>query len=164
MFIYPTNIYGFNEGNTEYKLSNEFLEEFKDVKCYISEIDSNEYSEVFYGIECPFEPHTGKFIVTKENKDMIKKIFHKVMEYKTNKESGYDNSNFIIPELGYYVCLGGEIDFSNYKEYNINEQETIKDSEEYKYHESSDSEDSQFINEGDLNFDVTPNESDNFSD
>ncbi len=162
MFIYPTNIYGFNEGNTEYKLSNEFLEEFKDVKFYISEIDSNEYSEVFYGIECPFEPHTGKFIISKENKDMIKNLFHKVMEYKTNQESGYD-SNFIIPELGYYVCLGGEIDFSNYKEYNIN-QETIKETEDYKYHESSDSEDSQFINEEDLNFDVTPNESDNFSD
>ncbi len=165
MFIYPTSIYGFNEGNTEYKLSDEFLEEFKDVKCYISEIDSTEQSEIFYGIECEFEPHIGKFIITKEKKDIMKNLFHKVMDYKTNKDrQDYDNSNFIIPELGFYVCLGGDIDYSNYQTYTINEIVKKEDEPEYKYHDDTESEDSQFLNDADMNFDVTPNESDNFSD
>ncbi len=170
MFIYPTSIYGFNEGNTEYKLSDEFLEEFKDVKCFISEIDTNDQTELFYGIECEFEPHTGKFIISKENKDIMKTLFHKVMDYKTNKDKDNDNSHFIIPELGYYICLGGDVDYSKYQEYNINDslgQEN--NTEEYKYHESSESdfEDSQYLNEANersSNYSVTPRESDDFSD
>ncbi len=163
MFIYPTSIYGFNEGNTEYKLSDEFLEEFKDVKCYISEIDSNNLTELFYGIECEFDPHTGKFIITKEKKDIMKNMFHKVMDYKTNAEENNDNKDFIIPELGYYICLGGDIDYSNYTEYIINDNK-VEQEQEYKYHESSDSEDSQYIIEGESDSSVTPNESSDFSD
>jgi len=166
MFIYPTSIYGFNEGNTEFKLSDEFLEKFKDVKYYISEIDPQESSEVFYGIECDIEPQTGKFIISKEKKEIIKELFNQVMEYKTNKDNeDYDNNNFIIPELGYYICLGGDIYYSNYNIYNIEEQLQVENDEKQKYYcESSDSEDSQFINEGDMNSDVTPNESSDFSD
>jgi hypothetical protein len=180
MFIYPTSIYGFNEGNTEYKLSDETLEEFKEVKCFISEIDTNEPTELFYGIECEFEPHTGKFIISKEKKDIMKNMFHKIMEFKTNKDNDNlecnDNSHFIIPELGYYICLGGDVDYSNYQIYNINNS-NINDShindlvsdntkEEYKYHESSDSdfEDSQFLNERSSDSDITPRESSEFSD
>ena len=158
MFIYPTSIYGFNEGNTEYKLSDEFLEEYKDVKCYISEIDSRESPEVFYGIECECEPHIGKFIITKEKKDIVKKLFDKFMESKTNN----DDNNFIIPELGYYICLGGEIDLSNYENYTI---ETINNPDEPTQHYyDSESSDSQFINENDLTSEVTPQESSDFSD
>ncbi len=167
MFIYPTSIYGFNEGNTEYKLSDEFLEEFKDVKCYISEIDSNDHTELFYGIECEFDPYTGKFIITKEKKDIMKDFFHKFMEYKTNTEETNDNKDFIIPELGYYICLGGDIDYSNYQIYTINEIVKKEDEPEYQYHCDSESEDSQFLNndcEHSSNSDVTPNESSDFSD
>jgi len=163
MLIYPICIYGFNEGNTEYKLSDEFLEEFTDVKCFISEIDTKNSAEIFYGIECDFDPHTGKFIITKERKDIMKNMFHKVMEYKTNAEENNDNKDFIIPELGYYICLGGDIDYSNYTEYNINDNK-VEQEQEYKYHESSDSEDSQYINEGDMDSSVTPDESSDFSD
>lgn len=169
MFIYPTSIYGFNEGNTEFKLSDEFLEKFKDVKCYISEIDSRESSEVFYGIECDMEPQTGKFIISKEKKDILKELFNQLMEYKTNKDNDNlgcnDNSNFIIPELGYYICLGGDIDYSNYNIYNIEEQLQVENNDEkQKYYCDSESEDSQFLNEDDMNPDVTPNESSDFSD
>jgi hypothetical protein len=167
MLIYPICIYGFNEGNTEYKLSDEFLEEFTDVKCFISEIDTKNSAEIFYGIECDFDPHTGKFIITKERKDIMKNMFHKVMEYKTNAEENNDNKDFIIPELGYYICLGGEIDYSNYEEYTPDTPENKDEhnnTEETKYHYDTESDDSQFINEGDMNSDVSPHESSDFED
>jgi hypothetical protein len=170
MFIYPTSIYGFNEGNTEYKLSDEILEEFTDVKCYISEIDTNDTTELFYGIECDFDPHIGTFTISKEKKDIMKSLFHKVMEYKTNTEENNDNKDFIIPELGYYICLGGDIDYSKYEIYNINNEQVLVQGdenhkkEEYKYHYDSDSEDSQFINEGDIDSNVSTDDSSNFSD
>ena len=107
--------------------------------------------------------HPFNIAVTKEKKDIMKSLFHKVMEYKTNAEENNDNKDFIIPELGYYICLGGDIDYSNYTEYNINDNK-VEQEQEYKYHESSDSEDSQYINEGDMDSSVTPDESSDFSD
>ena len=145
MLIYPVCIYGFNEANTDYIIDKQCLENYINVQSYISEIDTTTSSEVFYGIECDLDPLNGQFIISKEKIEIVKDLFHKVMKYKCDN---YNNNNFIIPELGFYICLNGDIDYSNYEIYNINNQ---NDNQSINNSDNNSDNSSQFLNEDDMN-------------
>jgi hypothetical protein len=161
MLIYPVCIYGFNEANTDYIIDKQCLQNYINVECYISEIDTTNSSEVFYGIECDIDPLNGQFNISKEKKDMVKDLFHAVMKYKTDN---YNENNFIIPELGFYICLNGDIDYSNYEIYNIDNQNNDNYNSDNQSLSSSNSS-SQFLNENDMNIEISSqDETDFFSD
>jgi hypothetical protein len=116
MAIHPTCIYGFNEGNINYILDSSILEEF-DINYYISEINTKSLSEIIYGIECQFDQLTGQIFIHENKKKIVDELFNKVMEYKNN----HNNNDFMVPELGYYICLTGEgINYDYYTHYSIN--------------------------------------------
>ncbi len=122
MSIHPTCIYGFNEGNLNYILDFNILED-NGMSYYLSEINMKSLSEIIYGIECEFNQLTGQLLIHENKKKIVDKLYEKVLKYKIHSEDEHHNHrNFIVPEIGYYICLNGEgLDYSYYKKYSINE-------------------------------------------
>ncbi len=116
MAIRPTCIYGFNEGNINCILDLSILKDLN-INHYISEINNKSLSEIIYGIECQFDQLTGQVFIHENKKKIVDELFNKVMEYKNNHNNFND---FMVPELGYYICLTGEgINYDYYKNYFI---------------------------------------------
>jgi len=111
--IYPTCIYGFIEDKHNYILDNDVLEEFE---CYIYVEDlCNKYnskSGIYYGIECTLDKNTGQIIISEKDKHQVHELYKKYVEFKKNL-----NPNFEDPEIGYYYCLSGDIDYYNKTNY-----------------------------------------------
>jgi hypothetical protein len=122
--FYPTCIYGFIEDKHKYILNYDLLEEFN---CYIYVEDlCNKYnskSGIYYGVECTLDKNTGQIIISDEDKLSVYKLYKQYVEFHKNI-----NQHFEEPEIGYYYCLSGEIDFYNKTYYifndTINEEES----------------------------------------
>ncbi len=122
--IYPTCIYGFIEDKHKYILDYELLEEFE-CNIYVEDLCNNYNSKsgIYYGIECTLDKKTGNIIISEEDKNSVYKLYKQYVEFHKNI-----NQNFEEPEIGYYYCLNGEIDFYNKTDYtfdsSINEEES----------------------------------------
>jgi hypothetical protein len=105
--IYPICIYGFIEEEDNYIIDSDLLLDFN---CYIFAEDLsnklNSKSGIYYGIECYLDNTTGQLSVSEIDKQSVHELHKKYVEFKKNI-----NPNFEIPEIGYHLCLDGEIDY-----------------------------------------------------
>ncbi len=115
--IYPTCIYGFIEDNAKYILEYDFLCEYS-VYCYLNEMSMSmgHFSEIYYGIECKLDSNTGNISICENDKQYVHELYKKFIEFKKNIDE-----NFVEPKLGYYLCLDGDIDYSDRKTYVLDE-------------------------------------------
>ncbi len=107
--IYPTCIYGFIEDIPDYIITSDILSEYN---CYSFYKDLN--SGTYYGIDCVLDNTTGQLSVSDKDKQLVHELYKKYVEYKKRIDE-----NFIEPEIGYYLCLDGDIDYYNKTEYNF---------------------------------------------
>ena len=113
MSINPVIIYGFNEGNIDYMLSSNILDEYNMAK-YMTFMSQN-YSkaEIIYGFECDLQLN-GKISINEREQKKVEELYEIFME---NKSDNYPS------KLGYYLCITGEIDYWNYESYSLNEND-----------------------------------------
>ena len=102
--LYPKIVYGFNEGNAEFILKNEYITHY---------ILPNK--ENIYGIECAMNIDTGAISISKKTIKIINMIYKNVLEYKKINHS-YIVINCIV---GFHLCLENTNNDLYYKEYTI---------------------------------------------
>ena len=128
--FYPICIYGFIEDSNKYIIDSDVLSEFN---CYsfIEDISNkwNSKSGIYYGIQCSLDKNTGQLNISDEDKQLVHDLYQKYVEFKKNINQNLDSNN--EPEIGYYCCIDGDLDFYNKTEYNfedsLNEDEDDND-------------------------------------
>ena len=85
----------------------------------------NSKSGIYYGIECTLDKITGQSIISEEDKQHVHELYNKYVQFKKNI-----NPNFEEPEIGYYYCLSGDIDFYNGKNYTFDDTLEEEDGED----------------------------------
>ena len=120
MSINPVIIYGFNEGNLDYMLSSNILEEYNMAKYMTFMSQSYSKPEIIYGFECELQL-SGKISFNEQEKKQVEELYKIFME---NKHDNYPS------KLGYYLCISGEIEYWNYESYSLNEDNEDDDNDD----------------------------------
>ena len=75
-------VYGFNMGDREFIINYGYLDEkFPDIFLYARDVVKNDMGEAIYGISCGLDKETGQAIISDENKEKVKKLYDKYIEY-----------------------------------------------------------------------------------
>ena len=114
MSINPVIIYGFNEGNLNYMLDTDILDEYNAFSYMTFISQSYSRTEVIYGVECELKLN-GKIIVDEEYKKQVEELYKIFMENKIKSINVYPS------KLGYYLCVNGEIDYWYHESYSFND-------------------------------------------
>ena len=101
-YIKTLIIYGWNEGNSDYVICDEWLKN-NNIKKYASEIVETNVVEAIYGLPC------NNNIIYENDKENIEDSYEKINIFKKN-------NNFPITHLGYFIALEGNSHSISYKE------------------------------------------------
>lgn len=104
-YIKPLIVYGWNEGNSDYVVCDEWLKN-NNIKKYASEIIQNSVIEVIYGLPC------NNNVIHKNDKEKIEDSYEKINIFKKN-------NNFPITQLGYFVVIETNNNTNLYNELKI---------------------------------------------
>lgn len=75
-------VYGFNIGNRNFIIDYDYLADvFPDISQYAGDVVRNYLGEAIYGISCEINKNTGQAIISDENKEKVKKLYDKYIEY-----------------------------------------------------------------------------------
>lgn len=101
-YIKPLIIYGWNEGNSDYVICDEWLKN-NNIKKYASEIVETNVVEAIYGLPC------NNNIIYENDRENIEDSYEKINIFKKN-------NNYPITHLGYFIALEGNSHSISYKE------------------------------------------------
>ena len=81
-------VYGFNIGDREYIIDYKYLEDkFPGISEYAADVVRNILGEAVYGISCGLDEQTGQVIISDEEKQKVKILYIKYIEYLKNELS-----------------------------------------------------------------------------
>lgn len=115
MSIYPVLIYGFNEGNLDYMLDYNTLDEYNMSRYMTFMSQSYSKAEIIYGFECDLEL-SGNIYTNCVEQKKVEELYKIFMENKNKTQDNYPS------KLGYYMCISGEIDYWNYESYSFDDE------------------------------------------
>jgi hypothetical protein len=125
-------MYGFTEFSKKYILDSEYLKEYC-CDVFIEDLSDKWYSKsgICYGVQCGLDKKIGQLIISDEEKQLVHDLHKKYVEFKKKI-----NQNFEEPEICYYFCLDGDIDYYNKVEYTF--EDTLNEDEEEEEEEEDD--------------------------
>jgi len=105
----PSIVYGFNIGNREYIINQDWMEEFyPKISLYAMDIVRNCLGEAIYGISCKLDINTGAVSIDPPYIDNVKELYDKYMTYlKDTKDNKTFNRCKKEIKLGYHLGLYG---------------------------------------------------------
>ena len=105
-------VYGFNIGNREYIINQDWMEEFyPKISLYAMDIVRNCLGEAIYGISCKLDINTGAVSIDPQYIDNVKELYDKYMTYLKDIKDIKDKKTFNRYKkeikLGYHLGLYG---------------------------------------------------------
>ena len=103
-------VYGFNMGDQEYIIYYDYLKDkFPGIYEYASVVIRNCLCEAVYGISCGLDNKTGQAIISDEEKDKVKKLYNKYVEYMKKQLSRNKFEEKIKDiKLGFHLAISGD--------------------------------------------------------
>ena len=103
-------VYGFNMGDSRYVFDNYYLnKDYPNVSEFAKNVVRNYLCEAVYGISCEIDKETGQAIIRDEEKEQVKKLYEKYVEYLREELS---EKNFAIKiskiQLCFHLVVSGD--------------------------------------------------------
>jgi hypothetical protein len=128
-------VYGFNIGDQEYIIDNDYLEDkFSGISEYAVEVVRNCLCEAVYGIYCVLDKETGQAIISDEKKAKVKKLYDKYVEYLKNQLSESD-FEYKMKAIKFGFCLVVSGDYETCQDTIILDDDWGREEEEEKNNE-----------------------------
>jgi hypothetical protein len=102
-------VYGFGMGNQNSIIYYKYLEDkFPGVSQYASETIKTQLCEAIYGISCTLDKKSGQIIISDEEKEKVKVLYDKYIDYlKNNLSNKKFNEEIKYIELGFRLGITG---------------------------------------------------------
>jgi len=135
-------VYGFNMGDQDYIIDYDYLESiFPGISQYAGDVIRNCLVEAIYGISCALDNKTGQAIISDEEKDKVKKLYDKYVEYiKINFNLTFVERIKNI-RLGFHLAVSG--DYETVQEALILDDDWVEEEEEDEEEEEEDDEEDE---------------------
>lgn len=109
-------VYGFNTGDREYIIDNDYLEDnFSGISEYALDVVRNCLGEAVYGISCVLDRRTGQASISELNKEKIQNLYEKYIEYLKNKLSESD-FEYKMKQIKFGFCLAVTGDYETFQD------------------------------------------------
>ena len=108
-------VYGFNMGDRQYTIDYDYFESlFPNISLYAADVVKNCLGEAVYGISCGLDKETGQAIISDENKEKVKILYNKYVEYlkKLLREKDFKKKMKEI-QLCFRLAVSGDYEVSN---------------------------------------------------